>query len=178
MHKGAFPMRDLRLSRHFLLIGLLTVLTLLFAACAAPAAAPATGAEQGAAPAEGAGAAASSASELPAEPGRGTDGPLSLVYWQEVSILNPYLSTGTKDYHAASLILEALLEVKPDGTLIPALAQEVPTLENGGISNDLTSITYKLKPDVLWADGTPFTADDVVFSWQYCVDPATGCSSQ
>ena len=68
-------------------------------------------------------------------------------------------------------MLEALLEVKPDGTLIPALAQEVPTLENGGISEDLTTITYKLKPDVIWADGTPFTADDVVFTWQYCVEP-------
>src|SRR5262245_44235412 len=129
-------MRDLRQCRLIPLIGLVAVLTLLFAACAAPPAAPATGAEQAtAAPAEG-GAAASTAN-LPAEPGRGTDGPLSLVYWQEISIMNPYLSTGTKDFHAASLVVEALLEVKPDGTLIPALAQEVPTLENGGISEDL-----------------------------------------
>jgi len=170
-------MRDLRLSRQYLLFGLLTVLALLFAACAAPAAAPATGAEQGAAATEGEAAAAPSTSDLPAEPGRGTDGPLSLVYWQEVSIMNPYLSTGTKDFHAASLVVEGLLEVKPDGTLIPALAQEVPTLENGGVSEDLTTITYKLKPDLIWADGTPVTADDVVFSWQYCVDPGTGCSS-
>ena len=155
--------------RAFYVIGLLAVLAMIFAACAAPATAPATGGE--------APAAAAPSSNLPAEPGRGTDGALKLVYWQEVSILNPYLSTGTKDYHAASLILESLLEVKPDGTLIPALAVEVPTLENGGISEDLTSITYKLKPDVLWSDGTPFTADDVVFTWQFCVDPNTGCSS-
>ncbi len=155
--------------RAFYVIGLLALLALVFAACAAPPAAPATGGE--------APAAAAPASNLPAEPGRGTDGALKLVYWQEVSILNPYLSTGTKDYHAASLILESLIEVKPDGTLIPALAVEVPTLENGGISEDLTSITYKLKPDVVWSDGTPFTADDVVFTWQYCVDPNTGCSS-
>jgi peptide/nickel transport system substrate-binding protein len=168
-------MRDLRQRRLIPLIGLLAVLTLVLAACAAPpAAAPATGAEATAAPAEGEAAATS---DLPAEPGRGTDGPLSLVYWQEVSIINPYLSTGTKDFHAASLVVEALLEVKPDGTLIPALAQEVPTLENGGISEDLTTITYTLKPDLIWSDGTPVTADDVVFSWQYCVDPNTGCSS-
>jgi peptide/nickel transport system substrate-binding protein len=170
-------MRDLRQRRLFPLLGLLAILALVLGACAAPpAAAPATGAEATAAPAEGE-AAAPSTSDLPAEPGRGTDGALSLVYWQEVSIMNPYLSTGTKDFHAASLVVEALLEVTPDGTLIPALAQEVPTLENGGISEDLTSITYTLKPDLIWADGTPVTADDVVFSWQYCTEPATGCSS-
>jgi peptide/nickel transport system substrate-binding protein len=170
-------MRDLRQSRPILLIGLLTVLILLFAACAAPVAAPATGAEQGAAPAEAEAASAPGASDLPAEPGRGTDGPLSLVYWQEISIMNPYLSTGTKDYHAASLVLEGLLEIQPDGTIIQALAEEVPTVANGGISEDLTTITYKLKPDIVWADGTPFTADDVIFTWQYCTTPETGCSS-
>ncbi len=156
--------------RTLYLIGLLALLAMVFAACAAPAAAPSTGAAD-------APAAEAPASDLPAEPGRGTDGSLKLVYWQEVSILNPYLSTGTKDYHAASLILESLIEVMPDGTLIPALAQEVPTLENGGISEDLTTITYKLKPDVVWSDGTPLTADDAIFTWQFCVDPDTGCSS-
>ena len=91
--------------------------------------------------------------------------------------MNPYLASGTKDYHAASLVLDGLIEVKPDGTLIPALAQEVPTLENGGVSEDLISITYKLKPDLIWSDGTPVTADDVVFTWQYCTTPETGCTS-
>ena len=85
----------------FYLIALLVMASMVFAACAAPAAAPATGGEQP--------AAAAPSSDLPAEPGRGTDGPLTLVYWQEVSILNPYLSTGTKDFHAASLILEPLM---------------------------------------------------------------------
>jgi peptide/nickel transport system substrate-binding protein len=171
-------MRDLRQRRLIPLIGLLAVLTLILAACAAPpAAAPATGAEAGAEAAAPEGEAAAATSDLPAEPGRGTDGPLSLVYWQEVSIMNPYLSTGTKDFHAASLVVEGLLEVRPDGTLIPGLATEVPTLENGGISEDLTSITYTLKPDLIWSDGTPVTADDVVFSWQYCTTPETGCSS-
>ncbi len=91
----------------FFLIALLAVASMVFAACAAPAAAPATGGEQP--------AAAAPSSDLPAEAGRGTDGTVTLVYWQEVSILNPYLSTGTKDFHAASLIVEPLLEVQPDG---------------------------------------------------------------
>jgi peptide/nickel transport system substrate-binding protein len=155
--------------RVFYLVGLLTLLAMVFAACVAPAAAPTTGSE--------APAAAAPASDLPAEPGRGTDGTLTLLYWQAVSIVNPYQSTGTKDYHAGSLVLESLLKYDPAGNLIPTLAQEVPTVENGGVAEDLTSITYKLVPGVLWSDGTPLTADDFVFTWQYCATPETGCTS-
>ncbi len=114
----------------------------------------------------------------PAAPaGRGADGELVLVYWQEISLLNPYLANGVKDYHAASLVLEPLIKNDPDGNLLPVLATEVPTVQNGGVAADLTSITYKLRPEVLWSDGTPLTADDVVFTWQYCTEPATGCGT-
>jgi peptide/nickel transport system substrate-binding protein len=166
-------MTYLRRLRFFHLLSLLGVLALLVA-CAAPAAAP------GAAPAEGETTAeepAASTSDLPAEPGRGTDGTLNILYWQAVTIMNPYLSTGTKDYDAASLVLEGLVEYDPEGVLHPVLVEEVPTLENGGISEDLTSITYKLLPDLVWSDGTPVTSADVVFTWQYCTTPETGCSS-
>lgn len=162
-------MQDLKHFKLFQALGLLVVLSLLLAACAAPAA-------PGAAPAAGGEQPAAAAGGLPAEPGRGTDGTLTLVYWQEISILNPNLSTGTKDGHAASLILEPLMRISPDGTPVPILVEEVPTLENGGVAEDLTSITYKLKPGILWSDGTPFTAEDVVFTWQYCMNPDTGCS--
>jgi len=103
---------------------------------------------------------------------------VTLVYWQEVSILNPYLASGTKDFHGASLIVEPLLEFNQDSELVPVLAQEIPTVENGGISEDLKSITYKLLPDVVWADGTPLTADDLVFTWQFCSNELTGCTVQ
>ncbi len=151
-----------------LLIGLLVVLAMVFTACApAPAATPGDS-----------GQAAASTSGLPAERGRGTDGTVTLVYWQEVSILNPYLASGTKDFHGASLILEPLLEFNQDSELVPVLAVEVPTVENGGVSEDLMSITYKLQEGVLWADGTPLTADDFVFTWEYCTAPLTGCTVQ
>jgi peptide/nickel transport system substrate-binding protein len=124
---------------------------------------------------------AASAAEAPPAPasstGRGADGEVQLVYWQEISLLNPYLANGIKDYHAASLVLEPLIKNDPDGNLLPVLAAEVPTVENGGVAEDLTSITYQLRPDVLWSDGTPLTADDVVFTWQYCTEPATGCGT-
>ncbi|MFN8470494.1 MAG: peptide ABC transporter substrate-binding protein [Caldilineaceae bacterium] len=109
--------------------------------------------------------------------GRGADGELVLVYWQEISLLNPYLANGIKDYQAASLVLEPLVKNDPDGNMLPVLAVEVPTLDNGGVAPDLKSITYKLRPGIVWSDGTPLTADDVVFTWQYCTDPATGCGT-
>jgi len=101
---------------------------------------------------------------------------VNILYWQAPSILTPYLSTGTKDIHASSVVLEPLAHIGPDGQLVPALAEEIPTLENGGIAEDLLSVTWNLKEGVLWSDGTPFTADDVVFTWEYCTHPEAGCT--
>jgi peptide/nickel transport system substrate-binding protein len=107
---------------------------------------------------------------------RGTDGEVKLTFPQAVSIMNPYLSGGTKDIYASSMVLEPLAGLAPDGTLVPKLAAEIPTLENGGISADMTSITWKLLPDLKWSDGSAVTADDAVFTWQYCTHPEGGCS--
>ncbi len=108
---------------------------------------------------------------------RGTDGELRMLYWQAPSILNPYLSGGTKDIHAASLILEPLARYDENGDMVPWLAAEIPTLDNGGVAQDLMSITWTLRDDVVWSDGTPFTAEDVAFTAAYCMDPTGGCSS-
>ncbi len=106
---------------------------------------------------------------------RGSDGQLNILFWQAPSTLNTYLSGGDKDVQAASLVIEPLARYDQDGNLVPYLAAEIPTVENGGVSADLTSITWKLA-DVNWSDGTPVTADDVIFTWKYCTDPAGGCA--
>jgi peptide/nickel transport system substrate-binding protein len=111
-----------------------------------------------------------------AEAARGTDGNVNVLYWQAVSIMNPYLSGGTKDIEASSLVLEPLAGFDQDGNVFPRLAAEIPTLENGGVSADLTSITWKLKNGLLWSDGTPVTSEDVKFSHDYCKDPKGGCA--
>ncbi len=108
---------------------------------------------------------------------RGTDGELKMLYWQAPSILNPYLSGGTKDIHAASLVLEPLARYDENGDMVPWLAADIPTLDNGGVAQDLMSITWTLRDDVVWSDGTPFTAEDVAFTAAYCMDPTGGCSS-
>ena len=148
------------MKRKLCLLTILAVAISILAACAAPASTfppPTTTAVEAA--------------------GRGADGELVLVYWQEISLLNPYLANGIKDYQAASLVLEPLVKTDPYGNLLPVLAAAVPTLDNGGVAPDMKSITYTLRPDVVWSDGTPLTADDVVFTWQYCTEPATGCGT-
>ncbi|MBS8227549.1 peptide ABC transporter substrate-binding protein [Vannielia litorea] len=107
---------------------------------------------------------------------RGRDGNVSIIYWQAPSIMNPFLSGGTKDVEAASLVLEPLARYDETGNLTPWLVEEVPTVENGGVSEDLTTITWKITPGILWSDGTPFTSADVKFTYEYCTHPEGGCA--
>ena len=107
---------------------------------------------------------------------RGSDGNVNIIYWQAPSIMTPYLSGGTKDLEAASLVIEPLGRYDETGALVPFLAEEIPTVENGGVSEDLTTITWKLKEGLLWSDGTPVTSADVVFTAEYCMHPEGGCA--
>ena len=107
----------------------------------------------------------------------GQGGSATLLYWQAPTILNPYLSSGTKDAEAASLVIEPLAEYNENGEIVAVLATRVPTLENGGISADRTRITWNIREDVVWSDGTPLNANDVVFTWRYCTAPGGGCTT-
>jgi peptide/nickel transport system substrate-binding protein len=110
---------------------------------------------------------------------KGTCGALRLLWWQAATILNPHLAQGTKDYDASRLVYEPLAAVdekgNPDARY--GLAAEVPTAANGGISADGKTITWKLKPNVKWSDGSAFTADDVIFTWKYAVDEKTAATT-
>ncbi|MGK7890831.1 MAG: peptide ABC transporter substrate-binding protein [Leptolyngbyaceae cyanobacterium] len=102
---------------------------------------------------------------------------LQLLYWQAPTILNPHLSTGTKDIEASRITLEPLASYDEDGNMVLFLAAEEPTLENGGLSEDGTRVTWKLKSDIKWSDGTPFTAEDVVFTYEFLTNPEVGANS-
>ncbi|WP_306224859.1 peptide ABC transporter substrate-binding protein [Bosea beijingensis] len=103
----------------------------------------------------------------------GGGGPLKMLLWQAPTLLNPHFASGTKDQIASRVFYEPLAGWDKEGNLIPQLAAEVPTKANGGLSEDGTTVTWKLKKDVKWHDGKPFTADDVIFTWEYAADPAT-----
>jgi peptide/nickel transport system substrate-binding protein len=103
---------------------------------------------------------------------RGGGGALKLIYWQAAVHLNPHYAGGTKDQDASRIFYEPLASWDSEGNLVPVLAAEVPTRANGGLSADGRSVTWKLKRGVKWHDGRDFTADDLVFTWQYVADPA------
>ncbi len=104
---------------------------------------------------------------------RGGGGTLKLLWWQGPTLLNPHFAVGTKDQDGSRLFYEPLAAWDHEGNLIPLLAAEIPSIENGGLSEDGKSVVWKLKQGVQWHDGQPFTADDVVFNWAYARDPAT-----
>ena len=102
---------------------------------------------------------------------RGTGGTLNLLYWQAPTVLNPHLTTGTKDLAACRITYEPLASYDKAGTLIPFLAAEIPSLDNGGVAPDGKSVTWRLREGVLWSDGEPFTADDVLFTYEFIINP-------
>ena len=122
------------------------------------------------------GAAATMALATAAQAERGSDGQVNILYSQAVSTMNGYMSGGTKDIEVGSLVLEPLAGFDEKGTVIPRLVSEIPSKENGGISEDMKSITWKITPGLKWSDGTDFTADDVVFTAEYCMHPEGGCA--
>ena len=107
---------------------------------------------------------------------RGRDGEVKIIYWQAPSIMNPFLSGGTKDIEAASLVIEPLARYDETGILTAWLVDELPTVDNGGVSEDLTQITWKITPGLTWSDGSAFTSADVKFTYEYCTHPEGGCA--
>ena len=104
---------------------------------------------------------------------RGGGGALRVLWWQGPTLLNPHFAVGTKDQDGSRLFYEPLAGWDQDGNLRPLLAESIPGREDGTLSADGKSVTWKLKKNVKWHDGQPFTADDLVFNWQYSRDPAT-----
>jgi len=104
---------------------------------------------------------------------RGGGGTLRLLWWQGATLLNPHFAVGTKDQEGSRIFYEPLAGWDPEGNLVPILAAEIPSQQNGGLSADGKTVVWKLKKGVKWHDGKAFTADDVVFNWEYATDPAT-----
>ena len=144
----------MRRLRSLQVIGCLVIASMLFTACAAPAGPGAAPAGEAAAPA--------------------TDKTLNILYWQAPTILNTHQSTGTKDIDAAAVILEPLATYNEKDELVPYLAAEIPTVENGGVAADGTSVTWKLKEGLKWSDGSDVTADDIIFHLAVLRRPGDG----
>ncbi|MHB8577673.1 MAG: peptide ABC transporter substrate-binding protein [Dehalococcoidia bacterium] len=141
---------------------------------AAPATSVGAATKAAASPAAGAATAAANAFN-PTK--RGGGGTLKLLWWQAPTLPQPHIQNGTKDVDASRIFYEPLAEFDADGNVVAVLAAEVPSIENGSVAKDGTSVTWKLKKGVTWHDGQPFTADDVVFTFDYINNPDTGAST-
>jgi len=91
---------------------------------------------------------------------------------------NAAISDSGYDALVMNLVLLGMTAIDPEGNVFPVLAAELPTEENGGVvvDNDAWTmdVTWKMRQDITWADGTPVTADDVLFTYQAIIDPNTG----
>lgn len=125
------------------------------------------------------------ASRAPSSAEPATSGPpaagggiVTIGLYQEPDNLNPYTAVQTASRLVRQVALEGLLKADPTGTYTPGLAAEVPTVDNGGLSADGLTVTYKLKPGLTWSDGHPVTSGDVKFTWELIMDPASKVNSQ
>ena len=90
---------------------------------------------------------------------------------------NAYLTDTGYEELLGELIYEGLAEMAPDGTFYPKLALELPTQENGGLSPDGLTVTWKLRDHITWSDGQPFTSDDIRFTLEALSHPDNGLAA-
>jgi peptide/nickel transport system substrate-binding protein len=109
--------------------------------------------------------AAQDASPVPTTGGRVVIGLI-----QEPGQLNDFFN-GQSGSFLSVLAVEPLFVPDIDGVYQPVLAAEAPTLENGGVSEDFLTVTYKLRDGITWSDGEPFTAEDIAFTFEVYQNP-------
>jgi peptide/nickel transport system substrate-binding protein len=110
-----------------------------------------------------------------ASPAEGTESPaagasLRIGWTADPDNLSPFIGVETAAFEVLNLTYDRLFGFGVDGKPFPQLAAELPTKENGGISEDGLTWTVKIRPGVKWQDGEPLTADDVAFSYNLIIE--------
>jgi peptide/nickel transport system substrate-binding protein len=105
-------------------------------------------------------------------------GILRVAIQDEPKNLNPLLTSNTTDVFIARFMFLPLIQPDDKGVQQALLTTEVPSTTNGGISSDGLSITYRLRKDVKWSDGVPFTSKDVKWTSQAIMNPSNNIVSR
>ena len=102
-------------------------------------------------------------------------GTVTLILPEEPANLNYFLADAAIVRQAADATsMTGLATINEDGDFVAVLAEDLPTLENGGLSQDYLTVTWKLKPDLKWSDGEPLTSDDIKFTVEVLSTPDSG----
>ena len=102
---------------------------------------------------------------------------LTLVWTQEFESLNPLYSNMWFSIVTQQIWLSWAWEFDQANTAFPKLVTEIPSVENGGITDDGRVLTLHLRDDLVWSDGTPLTADDFIFTAEMAINPANTVAS-
>jgi len=121
--------------------------------------------------------AATTTAPPPAPTPEDAGGTVTIGLFQEPDNLNPFLAAQTASQLVRNLVLEGLVDADPDGNYKARLA-EVPSAENGTISEDGLTLTYKLVDGLTWSDGHAFTSGDIKFTWETVMDPDSAVNTQ
>ncbi len=142
-----------------LLLSLVVLASMILTACGGQPATPAPAeTEAPAAPAE-------TEAPAPAEPAA-PSGTVTITFVQEPDNLNPMYTDMSFSGYLRPFYLKPSWDFDENGQPVPVLAKEIPSLENGGLSEDGLTVTIKLRDDITWSDGEPVTADDYVFTYE------------
>ena len=95
--------------------------------------------------------------------------------WQEATEFNFYYQGQVTEANLSAATQAGLVAVTQDFKYAPDLATEIPTLDNGGVkvpgdSGDAMTVTWKLRPDVVWSDASPLTCDDFKYTQDWIMD--------
>ena len=85
--------------------------------------------------------------------------------------IDPQLINQAEEVSVSRPLFDGLFTYDKDLAVVPGLAMEMPTIANGGISEDGLTYTIKINPDAMWSDGQPVTAQDFVYSMKRALDP-------
>lgn len=163
-------------SKWLTLLVILVLVGLISSACAkattAPVVQPTTGGEVEIQPT------AVPATELPEPTTAPEKSQIVVVISEDPPSFNPIIAATGYDSLVMELVMLGLADMDVEGNVFPELAVELPTLDNGGVvideENGTMDVAWKLRQDIQWADGTPVTAKDVVFTYDALVDPEKG----
>ena len=92
----------------------------------------------------------------------------------EPSTLDPQRVTDVASISLMRSLFSSLLRIDDSGQLQPDLATKVPTVKNGGISEDGLTYTFELRDGLKWSDGSDLVAGDFVNGARRLFEPGSG----